>query len=117
MTSCSTSQAIIQETGIDVQNFVMQDIKTEAITPIQLAFIQKLAGSYEAVFSRRAMKYKEWGLKEKKLKEEDFRNYILQEYTFLKRPVVVIGNNIFVGSEKKNIDALKQAVKELINNE
>ena len=66
-----------------------------------------MAGSYEALFSRRAMKYKEWGLKDKPLTEKDYRDLILQEYTFLKRPVVVNGKKIFIGSEKKTKAALK----------
>lgn len=89
----------------------MQDIKFEKISPGQLTEMRKMAGSYEALFSRRAMKYKELGLKDKKLSEEDYRNYILNEYTFLKRPVVIINDKIFIGSEKKNVEALKKAVK------
>lgn len=89
----------------------MQDIKFEKISPEQLDEMKKMAGSYEALFSRRAMKYKEWGLKDKNLSEKDYRQYILDEYTFLKRPVVIIGKEIFIGSEKKNVAALKLAVK------
>lgn len=88
----------------------MQDIKFEKITPAQLEEMKKMAGSYEALFSRRAMKYKELGLKDKKLEEKDYRKYILEEYTFLKRPVVVLNDKIFVGSEKKTVEALKNAV-------
>lgn len=108
--NCTTSQAIIKETGITPKKFEMQDIKFEKITPEQLDEMKKMAGSYEALFSRRAMKYKEWGLKDKSLTEKDYRNYILEEYTFLKRPVVIINDKIFVGSEKKNVEALKKAV-------
>jgi len=86
----------------------MQDIKFEKISPDQLEEMKKMAGSYEALFSRRAMKYKEWGLKDKKLTEKDYRQYILDEYTFLKRPVVIINDKIFIGSEKKNVEALKK---------
>ncbi len=85
----------------------MQDIKTEKITEAQIDEMKALAGSYEALFSRRALKYKELGLKDKKLQEKDFRKLILEEYTFLKRPVVLINNNIFVGSEKKTVAQLK----------
>jgi len=113
--TCTTCQAIIKETGIDRQakngSFAMQDIKTEKITPAQLEEMKKKAGSYEALFSRRAMKYKELGLKDKKLEEKDYRDYILQEYTFLKRPVVLIGDKILVGSEKKTVEALKKEMK------
>jgi len=109
--NCTTSQAIIKETGITEKTFDMQDIKFEKITPAQLEEMKKMAGSYEALFSRRAMKYKEFGLKDKTLKEEDYRNFILEEYTFLKRPVVIINDKIFIGSEKKNVEALIKAVR------
>ncbi len=109
--TCSTCASIIKETGIIDKAFEMQDIKTEKITARQLEEMKKMAGSYEALFSRRAMKYKELGLKDKPLAEKDYRNYILEEYTFLKRPVVIIDDKIFIGSEKKTVEALKKAIK------
>ena len=89
----------------------MQDIKFEKITPAQLDEMKGMTGSYEALFSRRALKYKELGLKNTQLGEKDYRAYILSEYTFLKRPVVIIDDKIFVGSEKKTLEALKKTVK------
>lgn len=88
----------------------MQEIKTEKITPAQLDDMKEKTGSYESLFSRRAMKYKEMGLKDKPLTEKDYRQLILDEYTFLKRPVVFVNDKIFVGSEKKTVEALKNAL-------
>ena len=73
MANCTTSKAIIRETGITEKEFQMQDIKFEKITPAQLDDMKKMTGSYEALFSRRALRYKELGLKDKKLEEKDFR--------------------------------------------
>ena len=109
--NCTTCQAIIKETKIDKKGFEMQNIKFEKITPAQIDEMKKMAGSYESLFSRRAMKYKEWKLKDKQLTEKDYRQYILDEYTFLKRPVVIMGDKISIGSEKKTVLALKNAVK------
>ena len=109
--NCTTCQAIISETAIDKKGFDMQNIKEEKITPVQLEDMKTMTGSYEALFSRRALKYKELGLKDKKLEEKDYRKFILDEYTFLKRPVVIINDKIFVGSEKKTVEALKKEVK------
>jgi len=109
--NCTTCQAIIKEIKADQKGFAMQDIKFEKITPAQLDEMKKMAGSYESLFSRRAMKYKELGLKDKKLEEKDYRKYILDEYTFLKRPVAIINDKICIGSEKKTVEALKNAVK------
>jgi arsenate reductase len=109
--NCTTCQAIIKETGIKAEDgFGMQDIKFEKITATQLEEMKNMTGSYESLFSRRAMKYKELGLKDKKLTEKDYRQFILDEYTFLKRPVVIIRDKIFVGNEKKTVAGLKQAV-------
>jgi arsenate reductase len=65
--------------------------------------MKDMIGSYEALFSRRALKYKSMRLKDKKLTEKDYRDLILQEYTFLKRPVIISGKKIFSGSEKKTV--------------
>jgi arsenate reductase len=108
--TCTTCQAIIKETAIDKKGFEMQDIKTEKITPAQLDEMKEKTGSFESLFSRRAMKYKEMGLKDKPLTEKDYRQLILDEYTFLKRPVVFVNDKIFVGSEKKTVEALKKTL-------
>lgn len=99
--SCSTCQRIIKERYNGGEGFILQNIKEEKITPEQLEAMKNMAGTYEALFSRRAMKYKALGLKEKTLTEEDYRQYILEEYTFLKRPVVIDGDTIAIGSQKK----------------
>lgn len=107
--TCSTCQRIIKDLQPGPET-IYQDIKTEAITPDQLAEMKSMAGSYEALFSRRAMKYRGWGLNEKELGEDDYRDYILQEYTFLKRPVMIIDDKIFVGNAKKVVEAAKKAL-------
>jgi arsenate reductase len=110
---CTTWHAILEKTGIGEQGIPMQDIKLEKITPAQLEEMKKIAGSYEALFSRRALKYKEWKLKDRKLREDDYRDLILREYTFLKRPVILLGNKIFIGSEKKTVEGVREAVERL----
>jgi arsenate reductase (glutaredoxin) len=111
--NCTTCQAIIKATKVDQKGFTMQDIKTEKITPAQIDEMKSLSGSYESLFSRRALKYKELGLKDKPLTEKDYRKLILEEYTFLKRPVAIIGKQIFVGNDKKNVAALTAALEKL----
>lgn len=66
-----------------------------------------LAGSYEALFSRRALKYRELGLNEKTLSEKEYKKYILKEYTFLKRPVLIFNDEIFIGNAPKVVAAAK----------
>lgn len=107
LASCSTCARINKELNAEA-HFEMQNIKEQKITAKQLGEMAKMAGSYESLFSRRAMKYKSMGLKDQQLKEADYRKLILDEYTFLKRPVMIIDNEIFVGNSKKNVEAAKQ---------
>lgn len=109
LSTCITCKRILESTGAKEKGFVLQDIKTEKITPQQLEEMHKLAGSYEALFSRRSQKYRPMGLHEKELTEKDYHDLILQEYSFLKRPVAIVGKQIFIGSDKKTVEGLEAA--------
>ncbi|MEW6467867.1 MAG: ArsC/Spx/MgsR family protein [Bacteroidota bacterium] len=108
LSSCDTCARIIKELKISPKNFKMQDIKTDKITPEQLDEMKQLSGSYESLFSRVALKFRAWGLNKKELTEKDYRKYILEEYTFLRRPVILIGKKIFIGNAPSNIEAVRE---------
>lgn len=110
LSTCDTTQNILKEVDAVKKGAALQDIKTEKITPAQIDEMKKLAGSYEALFSRRALKYRAMGLHEKELSEKDYRKLILDEYTFLKRPVAIVNNQIFIGNTKATVAALKAAL-------
>ncbi|SHI40509.1 arsenate reductase family protein [Pseudozobellia thermophila] len=109
LSTCDTCRRILKEweplDGVD-----LQDIKTEALTEGQVEEMKQLAGSYEALFSKRARLFRQQGLHEKQLSEEDYRELILEHYTFLKRPVALIDGRIFIGNSKKTVEAAKEAL-------
>jgi arsenate reductase len=72
--------------------------------------MHQLSGSYEALFNKRAKLYKSLDLKNKRLSEADYRKFILEEYTFLKRPVFMVEDTIFIGNSKNVIAALKAKI-------
>ena len=80
-----------------LKDFELIDIKSSNIDSTTLDFLKEKTGSYESLFSKRAMKYKTLGLKDKNLSDQDFRQLILDEYTFLKRPVLINGESVVVG--------------------
>ena len=108
LSTCDTCKRILAQWNTD--GCALQDIKTEPMTAAQVDQMIALAGSSEALFSKRARKYKELGLKDKNLSEADIRQLIINEYTFLKRPVLVIDNQIFIGNSKKVVDAAATAL-------
>ena len=107
--TCSTCARIMKELNLsdDIQ---LREIKSEGVSAEEVDLMKELAGSYEALFSRRAMKFREWGLHEKDLTEADYRRLIMEEYTFLKRPVLILDEQIFVGNTKNVVEAAKAAL-------
>ena len=108
LSTCDTCKRILS--NWNTNGIELQDIKTEPMTAEQVDQMIALAGSAEAVFSKRARKYKELGLKDKSLSEADIRQLIIEEYTFLKRPVLVLNDQIFVGNSKKVVEAAAEAL-------
>ncbi len=109
LSTCDTCHRILKELA-PLDNFVFQDIKTQAISVDQLEEMCRLAGSYEALFSKRARLFRELGLNKKNLSENDFKRLILEQYTFLKRPVIIVNNDIFIGNSKKVVAAALEQV-------
>jgi arsenate reductase (glutaredoxin) len=109
LSTCDTCRKILKELE-PPQSFILQDIKTEPLTGEQVDEMERLAGSYEALFSKRARLYKERNLKEVNLTEPKFRSLILEHYTFLKRPVIINNDEIFIGNSKKSVEAAKEAL-------
>ncbi|MEQ9405310.1 MAG: ArsC/Spx/MgsR family protein [Cyclobacteriaceae bacterium] len=108
LSTCSTCKRIMDELGSSISDFEKQDIKTEAMTFQQIDQMKALSGSYESLFSRKAMKFHAMGLGEKNLTEGDYRQLIQEEYTFLKRPVFILDDQIFIGNSKKVIESLSK---------
>ena len=106
--TCDTSLRILKNLPTEI--FDLIDIKQHPLTSNQLDEMLKLSGSFEALFSRRAKKYHQMGLKNQDLSKKDYRRLLLDEYTFLKRPVVIFDSQIFIGSSKKNVTNLLEAV-------
>ena len=107
--SCSTCQRILKELE-PLDGVQLQEIKSEPITQDQLEQMEALSGSYESLFSKRAMLFRQRGLHEKQLTETDYKDLILEHYTFLKRPVILVEDQIFVGNSKKTVQAAKEAL-------
>lgn len=92
---------------MNLDGFEKQEIKAHPVTVNQLDEMYTITKNYEALFNKRAKLYKAMDLKSQDITEVDYRRYILDEYTFLKRPVFIIDDNIFIGNSKKELERLK----------
>jgi arsenate reductase len=87
---CSTCQKAEQhllKKGAVIKKHI--NVKEEKVSRQELEELCNALGGVDKLFSKRAMKYRGWGLHEKELSDEDMLNYMLEEYTFIKRPVLV----------------------------
>ena len=103
--TCDTCRRILKEVSLD--GFEKQEIKAHPVTVSQLDEMYAISKSYEALFNKRAKLYKSMDLKNQEITETDYRQYLLDEYTFLKRPVFMVDGEIFIGNSKKEIERLK----------
>lgn len=104
--TCDTCKKILAE--FDLEGWTKREIKTEPVTPIELQKMYDLVGSYQALFSKRSTQIKTRNIDVLALSEEDFRELILEHYSFLKRPVFITDKDIFVGNDKKTLTLLKE---------
>jgi arsenate reductase (glutaredoxin) len=104
LSSCDTCQKILK--ALNLPNEVeLIDIKQTNIDAKTLDWLKEKVGSYEGMFSKRAMKFRSQGLHEMTLTEADYRKYMLEEYTFLKRPFVIYDDHIWIGNAKKEVES------------
>ena len=109
LASCDTCRKIIKSLP-ENHNLSFHDIKQNPITETELEQMRELAGSYEALFSKKAQLYKSMDLKNKSLTEDDYKKYILEHYTFLSRPVFIIKDKIYIGNSQQNMHQVNLAL-------
>jgi len=107
--TCNTCQRILNELGVD-DTWNVREIKSSPISEGELEKLRSGVSSYEELLNKRSRTYQSLGLKDKNLSEEELKNWILKEYTFLKRPAFLIDNKVFAGNSKAVIQSLKEAL-------
>ncbi len=107
--SCNTCQRIMGELNID-DSWNIREIKSSPITLSELEKLRSGVSSYEELLNKRSRTYQHLGLKDKNLSEDELKNWILKEYTFLKRPAFIIGNKVLAGNSKAIIQSVKEAL-------
>ncbi|AZA54289.1 arsenate reductase family protein [Chryseobacterium sp. G0201] len=105
LNTCDTCRKILAQ--FSLKDWELREIKKEPITIEELEAMHKIAGSYEELFSKKSTQIKLRELDLKTLGEEDFKELLLDHYTFLRRPVFLTDKEIFIGNDKKNIGELR----------
>ena len=102
---CTTCQKALRRLDYHrVQDIKKRNIKEEPLIREEVEHIAELLGGAENLFSRRSVKYRELGLRDKTLSETEMLDLMAEEYTFLKRPVLVADGKAVAGFFEKEYD-------------
>ncbi len=102
--TCKKAVEFLENAGVEVENF--HDVKENRLSRKEIEKLVKLVGGVDKLFSKRAMKYRSMGLHEKDLSENELIDHMVDEYTFIRRPVLVADKVALAGFSKKKYEAL-----------
>jgi arsenate reductase len=108
LSTCDTCKKIMSQ--LDLTAFEKIDIKNNPLTEPQLLELYVITESYEDLFNKRSIKFRQQALNKKDLTENDFKKLLLEEYTFLKRPAFLINGDLYVGNSKKTVQDLTERI-------
>lgn len=97
--TCKKAKGFLERHGI--RDFELRDIKEDPLSREEVTKLAKLLGGADELFSRRAVKYREMKLNERELSKEEMLGLMAEEYTFLKRPVLVFRGRAIAGFFEK----------------
>ncbi len=107
LSSCDTCKRIMKTLALS--NDVRQiDIKKRPLTAAQLELLYQHSGSYEALLNKRAQRLKE--IDKSSLDEAAIKSLLLSHYTFLKRPVLLYKDKLYIGNAKATVAKAKEAL-------
>ena len=109
LSSCSTCVRIINELKIQDAAY-LQDVKKQKITPDQLAFLYAHTHSYETLINKRGRVYAQLKIEGKQLTEATYKALLDQEYSCLKRPILIWNDEIFLGNSKATVAQMNVAL-------
>ena len=94
----------LRKRGVAIRTF--RDLKAQRLSEDEVRALAEKVGGVEKLFSRRAMKYRQMGLHEREVPEDEMVRLMAQEYTFVTRPVIVRGDRATAGFSAKRMDEL-----------
>ncbi len=106
LSNCSTCQKakrFLERHGVSFTR--IRDIKDEPLSREEIEKLAKMLGGAENLFSRRAVKYREMKLNERELSAVEMLDLMASEYTFLKRPILVIDDRAIAGFFEKTFES------------
>lgn len=109
LSTCSTCTKILKE--LNTENAELINLRLSHVSEEDLDTLYRQYGSYEALFNKRAQKWKLIPEADKPKSDADFRELILSEYTFIKRPAVIVDDQSAIGNDAKSVETMRELLK------
>jgi len=101
--TCQKAKRFLERHSVAITRF--RDIKEEPLSRAEIENLAQMLGGAEELFSRRAVKYREMKLSERELTKQEMLDLMTEEYTFLKRPILVIDGKAIAGFFEKTFES------------
>lgn len=101
--TCQKAKGWLERRGVKIT--AMRDIKENPLSRKEVEDLVKMLGGPAELFSKRAIKYREMKLNEREVPPDEMLDLMTDEYTFLKRPIMVIGDQAAAGFFEKSFES------------
>ena len=109
LSSCSTCMRIIKALDIEGASY-LQDVKQRMVSAEQLAYLYQNTKSYEALINKRGRVFAQLKREGTQFTEDVYKQLLETEYSCLKRPILILKSNIYLGNAKKTVAEMHHAL-------
>lgn len=100
---------IIKSLGIEDAYF-LQNVKEQMTSPEQLDFLYNFTNSYEGLINKRGRVFAQMKREKAVFSETVYKALLENEYSCLKRPILIWDNKVFLGNAKATVVKMKAAL-------
>jgi arsenate reductase (glutaredoxin) len=104
--TCVKAKKFLDANGIEINE--LRDIKANKLSHAEVEKLVEIIGGADKLFSRWAIKYRELGLNKREVSTAEMLDLMTDEYTFIKRPVLVINGKAIAGFSEKSYAEILQ---------
>ena len=97
------------------ESFNKIDLKKHPLKESDLEELFNVSKSYESLFNKRAVLFREIKKNLKKINEKNYKKMLLSHYSFLKRPVLLMNGKLFIGNFKETVKQAELEIKSTFN--
>lgn len=97
--TCKKAAQFLENQNVKISDF--HNLKENSLSREEIEKLAEKVGGADELFSRRAQKYRAMRLNERELSDDEMLDLMASEYTFIKRPVLILNDKAIAGFSEK----------------